>query len=247
MTSRSSTPSEGEIIESDSEKATKSLMSVHGTPVDLQSRKRIPVSRSPSPIQSPRRRKSLTRARSRSPYRNPRGAKRTREDGRHDPHDRDEPRHFKVYYEDRSSTEKTKSRRPYQENGRGAGPDPRSRYDEQELNGRQRNKRPRTFSRSPPRVGERKPGRDIHTHIKSDDRPRIEKARGGSGYQESRRHLSPDHKSVSSQGHTPDAAASTRREAEISNDQGREKRISKHVIGSLTDKYVPRLTMVVTY
>ena len=74
MTPRaSSTPSEGEILESDSEKATTSQPSVHGTSVDrpFRTRAAIPSHRSRSP----------QRDRSRSPYRAPRGEKRRRDDG----------------------------------------------------------------------------------------------------------------------------------------------------------------------
>ena len=70
-----STPSEGEIVESDSEKASLSLHS-NGSLVDPHSRKRVSVSQSASPVRSPSRIKS----RSRSPYRESRGAKRPHED-----------------------------------------------------------------------------------------------------------------------------------------------------------------------
>ncbi|MCJ1468684.1 U4/U6 small nuclear ribonucleoprotein prp4 [Pseudocyphellaria aurata] len=99
-----STPSEGEIVESDSEKATTSLCSLNDTNVDRKSRIRVSVSRSPSPYRSPRRRQSRTP--SRSPYRESRGAKRLRENDHDGERVRGDSRRFKVKYEDRSSGRK---------------------------------------------------------------------------------------------------------------------------------------------
>ncbi|MCJ1391308.1 U4/U6 small nuclear ribonucleoprotein prp4 [Xylographa bjoerkii] len=239
MTSRSSTPSEGEIVESDSEKATKSQLSVHGTSVDPQSRKRISISRSrsPSPVPSPRRRKSLTRSRSRSPYRDPRGAKRAREDDQHSQHDRNDPRRFKIHYEDRRYDEKPRVRASYHDADRGRGPDPYLRYDERSLNGRSREKRPRTISRSPPRFSERRPERDRYGHSSGNNRLEPGKGRGEAGYRESRERLSRE-QSVSDRGHTPVATASIRREAEKHNYQAQESSHSKQSLGHFPDKKV---------
>ncbi|MCJ1398490.1 U4/U6 small nuclear ribonucleoprotein prp4 [Xylographa trunciseda] len=237
MTSRSSTPSEGEIVESDSEKATKSQLSVHGTSVDPQSRKRISISRSrsPSPIHSPQRRKSLTRSRSRSPYRNPRGGKRVREDDKHNQQDRNDPRRFKVHYEDRRYDDKLRARASYHDADRGGGPDPYLRYDERSLNGRSREKRPRTKSRSPPRFSERRSERDRYGHSRENDRLEPSKGRNDAGYRESRERLSTE-QSVSDRGHTPVATASFRREAEIRNNQAQDSSHSKQRVGHFLDK-----------
>ncbi|MCJ1244781.1 U4/U6 small nuclear ribonucleoprotein prp4 [Trapelia coarctata] len=219
MTTRSSTPSEGEIIESDSEKATKSLQSVHGTSVDPQSRKRISVSRSPTPIRSPIPRKSHTRSRSRSPYRESRGAKRLREDNHYNPHDRNDPRRFKVHYEDRRYDDRTKARDgSYNDPDRGGGLGPALRYDERGPNGRPRENRPRTLSRSPPRFSDKKLGRDRSGYGKGQIKLQASKSRGGSEFRESRGRLSRE-QSVSDRGHTPVATAFATREAETSNIQ----------------------------
>ena len=219
MTTRSSTPSEGEIIESDSEKATKSLQPVHGTSVDPQSRKRISVSRSPSPIRSPIPRKSRTRSRSRSPYRETRGAKRPREDDHYNPHDRNDPRRFKVHYENRRYDDSTKPRgSSYNDRDRGGGPGPALRYDERGLNCRSREGRPRTLSRSPPRSSGRKPERDQSGFGRGQNKPQGSKIRGGGEYRESRGRHSRE-QSVSDRGHTPVASAFKMREAETSNNQ----------------------------
>ena len=97
MTSRQSTPSEGEILESEEEKATKSMPSRNGISVDRQSRKRVSLSPSPSFDSSPRHR---SRSISRSPVRESRGTKRPREDDYHHGSDRRDSRRFKVHYED---------------------------------------------------------------------------------------------------------------------------------------------------
>lgn len=238
MTSRSSTPSEGEIIESDSEKATKSLQSVHGTSVDPQSRKRISVSRSPSPIRSPIPRKSHTRSRSRSPYRESRGAKRLREDDHYTPHDRNDPRRFKVHYEERRYGDRMKLRGgPYNDPDRGGGPGPTLRYDERGLTARPRESRQRTLSRSPPRFNDRKSDRDRSGYGKGKNKLQGSKSRGGSEYRESRGQLSRE-QSVSDRGLTPVATASKTREAETSNIQKQHSDGVKGNTGRIADKYV---------
>lgn len=57
-----STPSEGEIVESDLVKAKPSIVDVRGTSVDRQSRIRASVSRSPTPARSIRQYRSRTRS-----------------------------------------------------------------------------------------------------------------------------------------------------------------------------------------
>ena len=248
MTSRSSTPSEGEIVESDSEKATKSQLSVHGTSVDPPSRKRISISRSrsPSPVPSPRRRKSITLSRSRSPYRDPRGAKRLHEDDQHNPHDRNDTRRFKVHYEDRRPGDQPRARASYHDPDRGAGLDPYLRYDDRSLNGRSRGKRPRTISRSPPRFSERKSERDRFGNRKGNNRVESGKGRSEAGYRESRERLSKE-QSVSDRGHILIATASIGREAETRINQAQDSSHAKQRIGRLLDKYVSRYERIAVY
>lgn len=102
MSSRSG--SEGEIIESVTEKATTALPSAKHTSVNRKLRDALspsPVPLSPSPSVTTR-----SRDRSRSPYRNdrsPRGEKRRRLDDYSRGSTRSDPRHFRVHYEDRPS------------------------------------------------------------------------------------------------------------------------------------------------
>lgn len=101
--------SEGEIIETEADKATTALPSVTGTSVDRQSRSRAgSVSRSPRV--SPE--SDSGRDRSRSPYRHksPRGEKRRRIDD-YDERERPDPRRFRVYYEDGLSNNGDRRRR----------------------------------------------------------------------------------------------------------------------------------------
>ena len=98
MSSSASSPSEGEIIESDRDKATTSLAENQNHHVNRPSRKRSSISRSPSPLRSPRRRTS--RSTSRSPYRESRGSKRALKDDHYD-RTRHDSRNFKARYEDR--------------------------------------------------------------------------------------------------------------------------------------------------
>ena len=103
-----SSPSEGEIVESDTDKATTSLVETQGNSVDRQSRKRPLTSQSPSPVRSPRKR--ISRSRSRSPYREPRGAKRPLTDDHYD-RSRNDPRRFKTHYEDHRGNRDYSSKR----------------------------------------------------------------------------------------------------------------------------------------
>ena len=81
-------------------KATTSLVGTKDISVDRHSRKPASISRSPSPYRSKR---SYSRDQSRSPYRNSRGSKREAEDDHYDHTDND-PRRFKVRYEDRTKS-----------------------------------------------------------------------------------------------------------------------------------------------
>ena len=209
-----SSPSEGEIVESDSEKATKALASNNGTSVDRPFRKRISVSRSPSPIRSPIRNKSRTE--SRSPYRESRGAKRLPADDHYD-RSRNDPRRFKVRYEDQPGGGRSRGRDHYHDAnrpGRGLG----NAY--RDVNGRPRDARQRTRSRSPGHI--RTPQLD-HDRLTA-------KARGGRVHREiwhessngvsheSRGKLSKE-QSVSDRGHSSVAAAQLKHDAESNNNQ----------------------------
>ena len=237
MTTRSSTPSEGEIIESDSEKATKSPQSVHGNTVDRQSRKCISVSRSPSPIRSPIRRKSHTRSRSRSPYREKRGAKRLREDDTYNHHDRNDPRRFKVHYEDHRRDDKVRNRGRYNDSDKARDSDPALRYDDRGLNGRVRDKRPRTQSRSPPRFRDKKSDRGNPGYGNEDHKMQSGRGRSGSEYRESKERLLKA-QSVSDRGNDPVATVFTRQDAETRNLQTQQSSITKLNTNRAPDKYV---------
>lgn len=109
MSSRASaSPSEGEIVESGSEKANKLTKTNNGTSVDRQSRHRVSISPSPSPYRSPGsyRPQDLSRDRSRSPYRESRGSKREHQ-GDHYEHSRSDHRRFKVRYEDSKAKDRS--------------------------------------------------------------------------------------------------------------------------------------------
>ncbi|KAK0513317.1 hypothetical protein JMJ35_004303 [Cladonia borealis] len=209
-----SSPSEGEIIESDSEKATKALASNNGTSVDRPFRKRISVSRSPSPIRSPIRNKSRTE--SRSPYRESRGAKRLPSDDHYD-RSRNDPRRFKVRYEDQPGGGRSRGRDHYHDANR-SGQSLGNAY--RDANGRPRDARQKTRSRSPGHTRTPQSDHDMHTA----------KPRGGRGhrenwhdtsngvYHESRSKLSKE-QSVSDRGHSSVAAAQLKHHAESNNNQ----------------------------
>ncbi|KAL8992406.1 MAG: hypothetical protein Q9188_007593 [Gyalolechia gomerana] len=213
-----SDPSEGEIIESESEKATTSLHTVKDNNVNPQSRHRVSVSRSPSPIRSPIQspRSYRSRTRSRSPYRDPQGAKRPRDDEHYNDRPREDTRRFKIRFEDRSSVDRRRSHKVY-DLDRSNGPDPRpsynNRYD------RSSNKRHRTRSRSP----YSRSAKPSHGRGGGKDRDSRRNGQGyhdqdRKGYEESRKRLSRE-QSVSDRGHSPVATASSRQKAEIRHDQ----------------------------
>lgn len=205
-----STPSEGEIVESDSEKATTSLCSLNGTNVDRKSRIRVSVSRSPSPYRSPRRHQSRTP--SRSPYREPRGAKRLREDDHYGDRVHGDFRRFKVKYEDHSTGRKA-SRNLHDDLDRSR--EPSVRYEDRGFHGRMREKTLRTWNRSP---GRSRPGGPEQGSPRNSDRDNQASSygrdtRAGKGYDDSTSMLSREH-SVSDRGQTPAATAPARRDAE---------------------------------
>ena len=233
MTSRTSSPSEGEILESDSEKATTSLPSFNGISVDRQSRKRVSASRSPSPIRSPRPRQSRTR--SRSPYREPRGTKRIRDDQ----YERTDSRRFKVHYEERLRDERLKNAAPHNHVDRGTGKDPIPRYDVRGSGKYSRDKRPRTRSRSPIRISNKRSQFDRYERQKGDSRSGgyTVKGRDDDGYRESKGRLSGE-QSVSDRGYPPVATTSSRHEAELRTNQTQYSDSSKPEQRHATDKYV---------
>ncbi|KAI4144429.1 MAG: hypothetical protein LQ341_002663 [Variospora aurantia] len=216
--SPSSSPSEGEIVESHSEKATTSLHPVKDNNVNPQSRHRVSVSRSPSPIRSPARspRSHRSRTRSRSPYRESRGAKRPRDDDHYNERPRGDTRRFKVRYEDRPYNDRRTSYKPY-DLDRSNGPDARLSYDDK--HGGSRNKRHKTRSRSP----YSRSTKFAHARGGGNDRGLQKHGlgwqdHGRRGYEESRRRLSPA-QSVSDRGPSPVAIASSRQRAETRRDQ----------------------------
>ncbi|KAI9792113.1 MAG: U4/U6 small nuclear ribonucleoprotein prp4 [Piccolia ochrophora] len=141
----SSGSDEGEIIESDSEKATTSLHSARGTTVDRHSRNHSPASKSigePLPSIAPRDPSS--------PKDYPRGEKRSRDNDAHRDSSRADPRRFRVHYEGRSYENRDRRRFPYRdldgEEASGEG----LRYDDRGGRRGYADKRARTRSRSPP-------------------------------------------------------------------------------------------------
>ncbi len=208
-----SPPSEGEIIESDSEKATTATVSKIGNSVDRSFRTRVSVSRSPSPIRSPRRHKSRTD--SRSPYREGRGAKRLVDDDHYD-RSRNDPRRFKVRYEDHPHGSRSDAHGSCHDSNRSNGPYPGFRYEEQDANGRLRDKRPSMRSRSPMQGRSRREG--AREHHAGENRDHHRRERGNRGYRESQSRLSRE-QSVSDRGHSPVAAAQLKREAETRTNQ----------------------------
>ena len=197
-----SPPSEGEIVESDLEKATTAIVSEKGNSIDRSFRARSSVSRSPSPIGSPGYHKA--RNDSRSPYREARGAKRLMNDDHYD-HSRNDPRRFKVRYEDHPHGARPIAHRSYHDSDKGY------RYEEQAASGQLRDKRPSMRIRSPIHSRFRPEGAHGHHGGKRD---RHQREQGDRRYKESQSRLSRE-QSVSDRGHSPVAAAQLKREAEI--------------------------------
>lgn len=229
-----SSPSEGEIVESDSEKATTALVSNNGTSVDRPFRKRISVSRSPSPIRSPRRTKSRTE--SRSPYRESRGAKRLPADDHYD-RTRNDPRRFKVRYENHPDGHGSRGHDPYQKWGRSE----RSLgQDYRDANRQPRDVAPRTRSRSPGHLKKIQSGHDRHGANTSGGRGHGNHWFGSNDevYSESRSKRSKE-QSVSDRGHSSVAAAQVKHHAESRNNQTQPIDFPFEQPSSSTAKYVP--------
>lgn len=215
MVSPLSSPSEGEIVESDSDKATTAPTLHIGTSVDRPSRTLASVSKSPSRSRSPRRHKS--RSESRSPYRESRGAKRSLDDDHYD-RIRNDPRRFQVRYEDYSAGERSRIHGLYNEGGRSV--DRIHRQEGRDANERARESRTRTRSRSPSNKKatqldhERYTGRFRGGRVTRDTgSERVEK-----GYRESRSKLSIE-QSVRDRGHSSIAAAKVIQDAEFQTHQ----------------------------
>ena len=234
MASPSSSPSEGEIVESDSEKATTAPASNKGISVDRPFRTRVSVSRSPSPIRSPRRHKS--RSESRSPYREPRGAKRSHDDDHYD-RMRNDPRRFKVRYEDYPAGDRSRGRDPHHEADRS---DRSLVHEYRGANGRPGEVRPRTRSRSPNHLRTQRWDHDRHSGKNRGGRGHKDNWReqSGRGYNESRSRLSKE-QSVSDRGHSSVAAAQLKADAESRNNQTQHSADSVQKSTSSTAKYVP--------
>ena len=134
--------SEGEIVETGSEKATTSIESYKGTSVDRHFRPRASISRSPSPLGSPLPYRSRVHSRdgSRSPYRESRGFKRARDDDHYD-RSRNDPRRFKVRYEESRPIESVRTHRSYRSHDQRNGRDQSYPYTEdRQVKGRSREK-----------------------------------------------------------------------------------------------------------
>ena len=208
--SPSSTPSEGEIVESNSEKATTSPRNINDNNVNPHCRHRVSASQSLSPIPSPKSYRSRTR--SRSPYREPRGAKRRHEDDHYNDRPREDNRRFKVRYEDQPRGDR-KNRQHAFDSNRSRRPEVRSDYDDRY--DRIRNKSFRDRSPSP---------YSKHARMKHDRYGR--KARDGRqgpsrrGYEKGPSRPSRD-QSVSDRGIPPSATASFKQTAETRHDQKR--------------------------
>ena len=208
-----SPPSEGEIVESGSEKATTATASSKGISVDRPFRTRVSVSRSPSPIRSPRRHKSRTA--SRSPYREDRGTKRTVDDDHYD-RARNDPRRFRVRYEDHPLSDRSRVSKPYLESNRPTGQNGNSRYEDRDISGRSHEKHSRrNLSPTRPRSQRLEQDQYLGRSRGAKDHWREQ---GGREYGESRSKLSTE-QSVSDRGHSPVAAAKLRQEAEFRNNQ----------------------------
>ena len=205
-----SPPSEGEIIESDSEKATTAITLDNDNSVDRPFRTRASVSRTPSPARSPRRRTSRTA--SRSPYRENRGAKRTYDDDHYD-RTRNDPRHFKVRYEDRSLNHRSNSRTQF------PGPDKGHGHEDRGGSGRRREKQPWMQDRALLGHGSHRLENESYGRDYGDRGPRDYWRRQSERGRYGRRgRLSPE-QSVSDRGHSPVAAVKVKQEAEFRNNQ----------------------------
>lgn len=205
-----STPSEGEIVESDTEKATTSLRSLNSTNVDRKSRNRVSVSRSPSPYRSPRRYHSRTP--SRSPYREVVGGKRSREDDHYGDRVRNATRRSKPRYGDRAHGASRHLRYYHDELDRSRMLSASARYEDRGAQARIRDKSFRTSPvRSQPSAPDQSRFKEGGTNGQLNQFGR--ELPGGKGHEEGTSRLSTE-QSVSDRSHTPVAAAPRKRDTE---------------------------------
>ena len=206
----STSPSEGEIIESGSEKATTTTNGFHGADVDRPTRAQPSISPSPSPLRFPTSPRSHPHSRdgSRSPYHEPRTSKRAPKDDHYD-RDRNDPRRFKVSYEEPSRSGAASTQSLYRSS------DPRDRRhrnypDLRDQDFRQRPERRR--ERSPRSSREYReafqPTRTKHSR-NNDTSRRVEQARGLH-----RNHRTPPYEqSVGDRGQSPNGNAAPHKHA----------------------------------
>ena len=152
----SSSVSEGEVIESDSEKATTAQTIISGTFVDRHSRSPGAASQRASYE------RSYERSRSRSPFRHnqrrrsPRGEKRRRVDDDYDDFDRSDRRRFRAQYERRRPVgEINRDRYTYLDIGRSHPSYPSLSYGDRDEDNRHWSPRAKSRSRSPDRSSRR--------------------------------------------------------------------------------------------
>ena len=236
MTSRSSSsPSEGEIFESDSEKATTSLNLPISTSVDRPFRKRS-VSQSPSPDRSSRH--YYSRTQSRSPYRESRGTKRPLDDKHYD-RARNDPRRFRVRYEDRLSDARSRPRGSDLSLSRYNGLDQHVHYDDRGAKVRARDRGPRKRSRSPPYLKTRQldDERSVGSRTGNLAISKRWNEQGDRAHHESGSRLFQE-QSVSDRSHLPVATAHAGREAENHYNQTQHVNDSTEYDGHSIAKYV---------
>lgn len=233
--SSSSPPSEGEIVESDSEKATTAIDSNKGNRVDRPFRTRASVSRSPSPTTPSADYK--TRTDSRSPYRDVRGSKRSFDDDHYD-RTRNDPRRFKVRYEDSRHDSRSRIHSSYHHLDRFDGPDRSLRSEDHGANRASRGKLSRNRSRSPGRRSQRVEHQQHLVRGRNNYGARNQgREQGDRRNTESRRKLSRE-QSVSDRGHSPVAAAQLKHDAETQSDQ------TQHTHGSTEGRIKTRAEYV---
>ncbi len=214
----SGSESEGEIIETEAEKATTALPSVNGISVDRQSRSRLD-SASRSSRASPD--SGSERHRSRSPFRHrsPRGEKRRRDDDFYDERDRPDPRRFRVYYEGRRPNgAENRRRNSYVDLDRSDAPPAAFDYDDRDGRDRYRDRRDWQRSRSPDAQGrkrgrkgwpereDRDPHRNMQDHRQRDGRDKHEKKGKNEPVSERRSLLSDNGKQLQATGARDDRA-----------------------------------------
>lgn len=208
-----STPSEGEIVESDTEKATTSLRLLNGTNVDRKSRNRVSVSRSPTPFRSPRRHHSRTP--SRSPYREAAGGKRSRQEDHYSERVRNASRRSNPRYVDRAHGARRHLRYYHDEMDRSREISASARYDDRVAQARIRDKPSPTCISSPVRSKPIAPDHSLFKHGGSNGQLNrfLWEVPGSKGYEEGTSRLSTE-QSVSDRSHTPVAAAPRNRDTE---------------------------------